>query len=234
MSDVKQKKAKRSSKMTRRKKKQPKIDVVPDVSEVVAEPPAPRKKSKKQKKVEFVEEPPKEEVETSEEVVPLSKSSKRLVMDKEMLGKQFDDFLSVLESELEQSREDKNRNVNVKTWRSLIKDAKKLKNTSLKAMKKPKKRTSNTKSGFMKPVAITSEMAKFAGWDENELKSRVDVTTYLCDYIKKNDLQNPEDRRQILADEKLCSLLKYDKKKDKQPLTYYHLQTKIQPLFKKE
>ena len=67
--------------------------------------------------------------------------------------------------------------------------------TRVSKKKKTSTRT-NTNSGFMKPVEISSEMRKFTGWDA-EPKSRVQVTKYICDYIKNNDLQNPADRRQI-------------------------------------
>ena len=73
-------------------------------------------------------------------------------------------------------------------------------------------------------------MAQFTGWNQKDLKSRVDVTKYICNYIKDNDLQNPSDRRQILADSKLSKLLKYDSKTS-DPLTYYKIQTYMKPHF---
>jgi chromatin remodeling complex protein RSC6 len=98
-------------------------------------------------------------------------------------------------------------------------------------MKKTKVNGASNGSGFMKPVKISKEMAKFTGWDGRELKSRVDVTKYLCNYIKNNDLQNEADRRQIKPDKKLAKLLNYDEKKDGCPLTYFYLQKKMQPHF---
>jgi chromatin remodeling complex protein RSC6 len=95
-------------------------------------------------------------------------------------------------------------------------------------------RKNNTNSGFLKPVKISKEMAKFTGWEANELRSRVDVTKMICDYIKKNNLQNPSDRRQIMADTKLSKLLNYDSKKDTEPLTYYRIQSFMKPHFVKE
>ena len=96
-------------------------------------------------------------------------------------------------------------------------------------------RAKNNSSGFMKPVKISKDMTKFTGWDASELKSRVDVTRYICNYVKEHDLQNPADRRQIVPDKKLRNLLKLDKAALKEePLTYYSLQKKIQPHFLKE
>ena len=83
----------------------------------------------------------------------------------------------------------------------------------------------------MKPVEISSEMRKFTGWD-NEPKSRVQVTKYICDYIKKNDLQNPADRRQIRPNSQLKKLLRL-KGAQENPLTYYSLQKHIQHHFHK-
>jgi len=85
-------------------------------------------------------------------------------------------------------------------------------------------------SGFMSPVRISREMSMLAGWDPSELKSRVDVTKFICNYVKDRDLQNPEDRRQILPDHQLTRLLNYNRNNDG-PLTYFSLQRKIQPHF---
>jgi chromatin remodeling complex protein RSC6 len=80
----------------------------------------------------------------------------------------------------------------------------------------------------MKPVRISNEMASFTKWDPSQLYSRVDVTKFLCAYIKTNQLQNPEDRRKIVCDEKLSSLLKLD---SNYSLTYPGLQQHIQQHF---
>ena len=87
----------------------------------------------------------------------------------------------------------------------------------------------------MKPVKISKEMTDFTGWAPDELKSRVDVTKYICGYIREKDLQNPKDRRQIQPDTKLQALLHLSKKDLKdEPLTYYTLQKKIQGHFVKD
>ena len=83
----------------------------------------------------------------------------------------------------------------------------------------------------MKPVQLSKEMAQFTGWDPTELKSRLDVTKYICEYIKEKQLQNPEDRRIIKPDNKLQNLLKLTGNSDEPPLTYYTLQKNIQHHF---
>jgi upstream activation factor subunit UAF30 len=97
--------------------------------------------------------------------------------------------------------------------------------------RKPSNRTHNQNSGFLKPVKISKELVKFTGWDPDELRSRVDVTKFICAYIKEHDLQNPEDRRQIIADAKLQKLLNYDPKKSEKPLMYYSLQSLLKGQF---
>ena len=98
--------------------------------------------------------------------------------------------------------------------------------------KQPNKRANNN-SGFLKPVAISDEIAKFTGFDPTQLVSRVCVTKYLCDYIKEHELQNPADKRQIIADPALAKLLGYDAKTATSPLTYYGIQSLLKTHFKK-
>ena len=69
----------------------------------------------------------------------------------------------------------------------------------------------NSHSGFQKPVRISSQVADFTGWDESQPRARVEVTNFVCDYIRCNSLQSPNDKRVILADEKLASLLEYNR-----------------------
>jgi chromatin remodeling complex protein RSC6 len=134
-------------------------------------------------------------------------------------------------------RENQNKNKGIKFLRTLNKKLKTLRNQSGRIIKQKnstkKTVTNNVNSGFLKPVAISNEMAKFTGWDPTELKSRVDVTKFLCSYIKDNDLQNPKDRRQIFADAKLSKLLKYDSKKEEKPLTYFMIQKCLKNHFPK-
>ena len=144
----------------------------------------------------------------------------------------------MVEAEIVSMRDSANKTKGVKFLRTLNKRIKSLKaqvarikqRTSSKVVSSS---TNGTNSGFLKPVKISSDMAKFTGWDKDELKSRVQVTKYLCAYIKDNNLQNPEDKRQIIADSKLQKLLKYDPKKETEPLTYFRLQNKLKGHFNK-
>jgi len=182
--------------------------------------------------------------EVVEEIVkatPEKVIKKRRVVSRESVFADFDSLQQNVEAEIEKTRANADKGgkvLGVRYLRSLNKAIKQLKKDTIRAMKQKKKnpnRAKNTSSGFMKPVKISNEMSSFTGWEKDELKSRVDVTKYICGYIRDNDLQNPADRRQIVPDKKLTNLLKLDKKGlAEEPLTYYSLQKKIQPHFIKE
>lgn len=254
--------AKRSSRSSSRSAAQaqmaPPMDEVPDVADMVEEtrPRRSRTKSKASASVDadalasttsVVSQIPESQSltvstmmdlnEISEEEREQMKSMSKDELNKYMVERQFRIYETMLEQELESTRANKTRNVGVKVWRSLLKELKKLRRLTARASKKTRKRNVAKKdappSGFQKPVKISTEMSKFTGWNPEEHKSRVDVTNFICKYIRDNNLQNPEDRRQILADRRLARLLRYDQTKDEQPLTYFYLQKKIQHHFPK-
>lgn len=204
--------------------------------------PVSKKTSKKKEEEVVVEEELVEEEPSTETVAEDTtsddseqKSKKRSVPTKESVSMEFDDIITSIETEISNIRDSKNKSKGIKFLRTLNKKLKSLKTQTarIKHRNSSVKRdtTNNTNSGFLKPVKISTEMAKFTGWDVNELKSRVDVTKYLCNYIKENSLQNPKDRREIIADTKLAKLIKYDSKKETVPLTYYRLQTYLKNHF---
>ena len=59
-------------------------------------------------------------------------------------------------------------------------------------------------SKFMKPMKISTELADVVGKGP---MPRTQVTKKLWAYIKKHDCQNPENRRNIVPDEKLAKVL---------------------------
>ncbi len=63
---------------------------------------------------------------------------------------------------------------------------------------------SNTKreaqGGLARPVTPSSELAEITG---SAALPRSEVVSKMWDYIKKINLQNPENKREILADDKL-------------------------------
>jgi len=55
-------------------------------------------------------------------------------------------------------------------------------------------------SAFMKPMQPSEDLAKIVG---SQPLPRSEVTKKIWAHIKKNKLQNPSNKREILADEKL-------------------------------
>ena len=162
--------------------------------------------------------------EVVESVVEERAAPAKLVATKESVLEHFGCMLEDVEAKLLHYRETKERGEHVKFLRGLAKRMKNLRTKTTRVIgKKSVKRRSNGQSGFLKPVAISKEMAKFTGWVPAELKSRVDVTKFICNYIKEHDLQNPQDKREIFPDAKLHKLLNI--KSGDPPLTYYRIQS---------
>lgn len=63
-----------------------------------------------------------------------------------------------------------------------------------------KKTARKPNAAFMKPVVPSAELAVIVG---AEPLPRTEVTKKIWDYIKANDLQDPANRRNINADDKL-------------------------------
>lgn len=190
------------------------------------------KKSVKVAEVAEVAEQVEPAVSDVEEVTETPVKKKRYVPTKESVIGEFNDLVVAIDEEIARLRESSSKTKGVKFLRSLNKRVKTVRGHTARVMKQKQKtkRTNNTNSGFLKPVQISKEMAKFTGWESETLRSRVDVTKYICNYIREHELQNPEDRRQIRADKKLAKLLEY-KHDDEKPLTYYRLQTYMKKHF---
>ena len=152
---------------------------------------------------------------------------------RESVTEEFDVLVRVIDEEISRLRESQQKSKGIKFLRTLGKRVKVLRSHSARVMKQKHKtnRKNNTNSGILKPARISAEMAKFTGWKQEELRSRVDVTKYICKYIRDNNLQNPNDRRQITPDKALAKILDYSDT-DK-PLTYYRIQTYIKKHFSK-
>jgi upstream activation factor subunit UAF30 len=166
-------------------------------------------------------------------VLPVSRQ--RVKPTKESILEHVELLLERVVNEVVASHENKSRPTPVRVFKSLEKDLKKLRSDCSRVLKgktkKPSVAGANATGGFMKAVPISKALSKFTGWNPDELRSRVDVTKFICEYVKQHNLQNPEDRRQIIADKKLAKLLNYDIAKDGKPLTYFYLQNKLKPHF---
>ena len=82
----------------------------------------------------------------------------------------------------------------------------------LKQQKKKNTKTDNKPHGFAIPSKVSEELCIFMGKEPGSLIARTEVTKKLTGYITNNQLQNPENKRQILPDTNLMALLGEDAK----------------------
>ncbi len=100
-----------------------------------------------------------------------------------------------------------------------------------KAGKKKQRKVGNrAPSGFVKPTKISLELATFLGKPKGTEMARTQVTREINQYIRANNLQDPENGRRILPDAKLRKLLNVGKA---DVLTYFNLQRYMSPHFAK-
>ena len=85
-------------------------------------------------------------------------------------------------------------------------------------------------SGFAKPALISSQLCTFLGKAEGTEMARTEVTKFLTNYIKENNLQDPSNKRRILPDKKLGKLLNAGKGEE---VTYFNLQKYMKVHFPK-
>ena len=62
-------------------------------------------------------------------------------------------------------------------------------------------------SGFAKPMKMSAELCAFLGVDKDTFMARTDVTKEINKYVKANNLQNPENKRELILDDKLKTIL---------------------------
>lgn len=170
----------------------------------------------------------------------------RRVVDAASVRKSFDDLTKLLVDQIDLHRKNaeaaeaarkkegkagKAGNTGVKLLRTLnarVKAIRKDVDRMIAASSKKPRRPTRNDGGFCKAHPITKEMAAFAGWDPAIEKSRVDITKQICAYVKEQKLQNPANLKEIIPDEKLKALLKYDPAAPgNDPLTFFYLQKLI-------
>ena len=123
---------------------------------------------------------------------------------------------------------------------TLMADVRKLQKNVAKQVresnKKNRKRRVNTgdskrpPSGFAKPALISDDLCQFLGVSKGSEMARTEVTKYLTKYIKEHKLQDEKNRRIIICDSKLTSLLKVQPNDE---VTYFNLQRYMKPHFPK-
>ena len=90
-----------------------------------------------------------------------------------------------------------------------------------KLIEKSRSKGNRKPSGFAKPSPISTELSNFMGKENGVQIARTEVTQYLIQYIKNNDLQYAKNKKIIMPDEKLKSLLGVSEKDE---VTYFNLQ----------
>jgi chromatin remodeling complex protein RSC6 len=194
------------------------VPEVVEVLEVVTPVKTNKKRSTKSKTPEPVVEQVsevEEEVLTEEHVEPISKKSTRsraVPPTKDSVSDECNVMLTMIADEIKSIKEGSRKGTGVQFLNSLSRKLKTHSSNVSRVTKKRQvsKRTTSVNSGFLKPVQVSQEVSDFAGWKNSDLHSRTEVTKCICDYIKVNNLQNPDNRRLILPDKKLATLLSYD------------------------
>jgi chromatin remodeling complex protein RSC6 len=82
-------------------------------------------------------------------------------------------------------------------------------------------------SGFAKPSPISEDLGNFFDLPVGTEMARTEVTSKVIAYVKTNNLQNPENKKQIILDDKLNKLLNpgKDENNNDNIVTYFNLQT---------
>ena len=106
---------------------------------------------------------------------------------------------------------------------------KQLKQQRREMEKKMKKKRTKTKlqSNFAIPIDVSEKLTCFMGLKEGQKVARIEVTKYIMDYIKTNNLQNPNNNQCIVPDVKLNTLFQHDAEN----LTYFNMQKHIHKHF---
>lgn len=99
-------------------------------------------------------------------------------------------------------------------------------------IEKPKKQKFERKAnetGLGKDREITVALVKFLQCKGEDTKSRNGVTKIICDYIKDNNLQDPEAKKYFICDKPLMDLLGL--KESEKRIAYTELQTALGSVF---
>jgi chromatin remodeling complex protein RSC6 len=93
-----------------------------------------------------------------------------------------------------------------------------------------KRKVPNIKSGFVKPVQLSTILSDVIGVDNNELVARSVVNKKINEYIKLHDLQVPENKQTFILDSKLAVLFGLD---EGNIVHYFKMQTYLKSHYPK-
>lgn len=86
--------------------------------------------------------------------------------------------------------------------------------------KKMKKKKTKSQPSLAIPIDVSEKLSCFMGLKEGQKVARIEVTKYIMDYIKTNNLQNPNNNQCIVPDVKLNTLFQHET----ETLTYFNMQ----------
>jgi chromatin remodeling complex protein RSC6 len=147
----------------------------------------------------------------------MSKSSKNDVGDEmEPIDNQFSALLSTLSQFKTQIT------CMATQLKSLEKTVRKeIKQHKREIVKKQQSKANKKPSGFAQASLVSNDLANFLGKEPGTTVARTEVTKFVCNYIRQNDLTNENNKRVINPDDKLKTLLGVN---DDTVVTYFNLQ----------
>jgi chromatin remodeling complex protein RSC6 len=206
------------------KKTVPKVEpVVEPVVEAVVEPEPVVEPA--------VEAVPEEKVDTlieeNSESLPEEPRRTKRVVNKFKVQTDWETFFTLYSEDIAGIKKKPNQKVNLQKFLTMIK------NDTFRVLKlnRQERKGNKNSGGFMKPVKISDELASFIECtpEERDDINRTEITKRICKYIRENNLQRPDDRREIIPDETLKKLFALnDVPDEKDKLTYYSIQKKVQ------
>ena len=105
--------------------------------------------------------------------------------------------------------------------KSLEKNVRKEMKKLQKEAQKNKNKGNRKASGFAVPTKISKDLCKFMNQPDGTEMARTEVTKYIIQYIKDNNLPDSTNKKVIKPDKRLKSLLKLQKNDE---VTYFNLQ----------
>ena len=88
--------------------------------------------------------------------------------------------------------------------KKMMKLLKKMKKEEVAADGVPKEKKTN---GFAKPMFMSKALCDFLNVDYDHQMARTEVTKTINSYVKEHDLQNPQNKRELILDDKLRTIL---------------------------
>lgn len=105
-----------------------------------------------------------------------------------------------------------------------------------KTLKTSRRRTGNrnVQSGITRPVHISDALCSFLSVERGTLMARTEVTRRIIAYVRDQNLQNPDNRKQIFPDSKLQPLLQPLLADDREKgYTFFNLQRYLKHNYQK-